>query len=67
MKGKSKRAKSLTLAQRSTRAWNAGMRNAWSKGSEYYAKWLGKYGCLYHVPVWPEELLIVVEKRYGLR
>lgn len=62
-----KRAKTLTRAERSTRAWNAGCLHAFRKGSEFYSRWLHKYAYLYHLPEWPEELLIAVESRYGLR
>lgn len=63
---RTKRAQNLTLAERSTRCWEMGWRHAWNKGPDFYAKWLGKYGFLYHLPEWPEELLIVIECRYGL-
>lgn len=60
------RTKSLSLAERTTRAWNAGCFNAYRRGTEYFGSWLAKYSKLMYVPVWPEEFLKIVEERYGL-
>lgn len=62
-----RKSEKLTLAQRSTRAWNVGAIRAFRRGHEHYAAWLGKYGKLAFVAEWPEELLSAIEERYGLR